>query len=137
MNEKIKILQIIHLGLCAGLVVAYIAIGNLLNFENISIPKLDAISAPFLAIPLGSFLLSNFMFKQQLQKVDSAMKMEEKLPIYQTAFIMRMAILEGAAFVILILKKELIVFGLLLIAYMIFLRPTMERIENDFNSIKY
>lgn len=44
---------------------------------------------------------------------------------------MRWAILEGAAFLILFLKPDFVLFGLLIIIYLIFLRPTEERVNND------
>jgi hypothetical protein len=61
------------------------------------------------------------------------LKLEDKLPVYQTASIIRWAILEGVAFIILILKPDFLIFGILVIIYLIFLRPTEEKITNDFS----
>ncbi len=41
------------------------------------------------------------------------------MAIYQTAAIVRWAILEGAAFIILILKEDFILFGILIVLYLI------------------
>lgn len=136
MIQKIKTLQIIHLALCIGLIVAYIAIGDILNPETLKIPKIDSNSVVYFVIPIAAVILSNFLFKQQLVKVEKSLQIQEKVPLYQSAFITRMAVLEAAAFMILILKKELIILGILLIAYMIFLRPSIVRMENDFENIK-
>ena len=74
------------------------------------------------------------MFKSQLKQVESQANLEEKLPVYQTASIIRWAILEGAAFLILFIKPDLLIFGILLILYLVYLRPTEEKIINDFQS---
>ena len=50
---------------------------------------------------------------------------------YQTASIVRWAILEGGAFLILFLKPELAIFGLLLILYLFLVKPTKEKIEAE------
>lgn len=71
------------------------------------------------------------MFKLQLKQTDPELKPEENLPIYQTASIMRWAILEGAAFIILFLKPDFLLAGILLIVYLISLRPTEERVISD------
>lgn len=130
MSEKIKTLQIIHLGICAGTIVAYYILGDL-SIEKLQIPTIDSSSIIYVAIPVVAFVLSTFLFKSQLKQINPKLKLEEKFPIYQTASIMRWAVLEGAAFLILILKPDFILFGILILIYLIFLRPTAERIDND------
>ena len=133
MNEKIKTLQIIHFALCAGLIVAYFVIGEISVEKLKKIPTIDSSSIVFAIIPLLAFILSSFLFKSQLKQVDPKLKLEDKLPVYQTASIMRWAILEVAAFILLILKPDFLIFGILIIIYLIFLRPTEEKIINDFS----
>ncbi len=130
MSEKIKTLQIIHLAICAGTIVAYYIIGDL-SIEKLRIPVIDSSSAVYILIPVLAFVLSSFLFKSQLKQINPKLKLEEKFPIYQTASILRWAVLEGAAFLILILKPDYILFGILILIYLIFLRPTAERIDND------
>jgi len=133
MTEKIKALQIIHLGICAGTIIAYFIVGDL-SLETLQIPFIDSASVVYLAIPVLAFVLSSILFKAQLKQIDPKLKLENKLPIYQTASIMRWAVLEGAAFIILFLKPDFILFGILLILYLLFLRPTEERINNDLSN---
>ena len=133
MNEKIKTLQIIHFALCAGLIVAYFVIGEISVEKLKKIPTIDSSSIVFAIIPLLAFILSSLLFKSQLKQVDPKLKLEDKLPVYQTASIMRWAILEVAAFILLILKPDFLIFGILIIIYLIFLRPTEEKIINDFS----
>ncbi|MTH16505.1 MFS transporter [Flavobacterium sp. LC2016-01] len=130
MSEKIKTLQIIHLAICAGTIIAYYIIGDL-SIEKLRIPSIDTSSAVYILIPVLAFVLSSFLFKSQLKQINPKLKLEEKFPIYQTASILRWAVLEGAAFLILILKPDFILFGILILIYLIFLRPTAERIDND------
>lgn len=130
MTEKIKTLQIIHLAICAGTIVAYYILGDL-SIEKLRIPVIDSSSIIYVLIPFLAFALSSFLFKSQLKQIDPKLKLEDKFPIYQTASIMRWAVLEGAAFLILILKPDYILFGILILIYLIFLRPTAERIDND------
>ena len=133
MQEKIKTLKIIHLALCAGLIMAYIILGQITSLEALKLPEIDNASLVYLLIPFAAFSVSNVLFKLQLKKVNPKVSIEENLPVYQTACIMRWAILEGAAFMLLILKKEFIVFGILLIVYLLLLHPTGDKIKKDLN----
>ncbi|SCY96648.1 hypothetical protein SAMN02927916_4406 [Flavobacterium anhuiense] len=133
MNEKIKTLQIIHLGICAGTIIAYFIVGDI-SLETLNIPAIDSNSILYLVIPVLAFVLSSILFKAQLKQIDPKLKLEDKLPVYQAASIMRWAVLEGAAFLILFIKPEFILFGILLIVYLLYLRPTEERITNDLSN---
>ena len=114
MTEKLKILKIIHLAICAGMILAYIFAGQF-TIEQLKGQQIDSDDLVYLAIPFAAFFLSNFMFKSQLKQVDSRSTLEEKLPIYQTASIIRWAILEVGAFLILFMKPDLLIFGIILI----------------------
>ncbi|MFD1604273.1 MFS transporter [Flavobacterium artemisiae] len=130
MTEKIKTLQIIHLAICAGTILVYFFVGEI-SIKTLKIPKIDSSSIIYALIPVFAFVLSTFLFKSQLKQIDPKLKLEDKLPIYQAASIMRWAVLEGAAFILLFLKPDFILFGILIIIYLIFLRPTEDRITND------
>lgn len=130
MTEKLKTTKIIHLAICAGVVLAYIVMGD---FSSIlSIPQLDNSSIIYLIIPASAVFMSSFYYKAQIKNVDEKLTLEERIPNYQTATIIRTAFLEGAAFVILFLTPQLIILGVLIILYMIYLRPTEEQFKRDF-----
>jgi len=133
MTEKIRTLQIIHFGICAGTIIVYFIVGDI-SLETLNIPAIDSNSILYLLIPVLAFVSSSILFKAQLKQIDPKLKLEDKLPVYQTASIMRWAVLEGAAFLILFIKPEFILFGILLIAYLLYLRPTEERITNDLSN---
>jgi hypothetical protein len=133
MQEKLKTLKIIHLAICAGTILAYIVLGQITSLDALKLPTIDNDSIVYLLIPFAAFSVSNLLFKMQLKKVNPKASVEENLPVYQTASIIRWAILEGAALVLLILKKEFILFGILLIVYLITIHPTDDRIKRDLN----
>ena len=134
MKEKIKALQTIHLAICGGVIIAYATIGKF-SMDVLKIEAIDSSEIVYVLIPVMAFVLSNFLFKMQLKQVNPKQELFEKLPVYQTASIIRWAILEGAAFVLLFLKPDLMVLGLLVIGYLVFLRPTEDRITVDFEKI--
>ena len=132
MTEKIKSFKTIHIAICAGVIFAYIFAGEI-SLKKLKIPKIDKDSIVFLAIPIIAFFVSNFLFKLILKKVDKKLKIEENFAVYKTASIIRWAILEGAAFIILFLKPEIMIFGVLLIVFLLFLHPTEDKIKEDLN----
>lgn len=134
MNEKIKVLQIIHLGICAGTIVAYLFVGDF-SIEILNVPSIDSSDLIYFAIPILALFLSNFLFKSQLKQADTKLKPEDNLPIYQTASIIRWSVLEAAALLILFLKQELLVLGILMIIYLVSLRPTEDKIVSEFSKI--
>lgn len=130
MNEKIKVLQIIHLAICAGTVMAYLFIAQL-SLDNLKIETTDSSDLIYFAIPILAFFLSNFLFKSQLKQADPKLNPEDNLPIYQTASILRWAILEASALLILFLKQDLLLLGILIIVYLVFLRPTEDKMVSE------
>jgi hypothetical protein len=134
MNEKIKVLQIIHLGICAGTIVAYLFVGDF-SVEILNVPSIDSSDLIYFAIPILALFLSNFLFKSQLKQVDPKLKPEDNLPIYQTASIIRWSVLEAAVLLILFLKPELLVLGILMIIYLVSLRPTEDKIVSEFSKV--
>lgn len=133
MKEKIKTLQIIHLAICAGVIIVYLLLGRF-SIDKLKIDAIDSSEIIYAAIPVLAFVLSNFLFKSQLKQIDPKAGLNDKLPVYQTASIIRWAILEGAAFMLLFLKPDFMILGILIIAYLVFLRPTEDRITSDFES---
>lgn len=130
MKDKIRTLKFIHLGICGGTLLIYVVLGNI-SLETLNFPSINSSSNYFLAIPLIAFVLGNFLFRSQLKKVDRNKSLEENLGIYQTASLIRLAILEGAAFLILLMAPEYLLFGIFVIIYMIYLMPSEARMKAD------
>ena len=131
MKEKLKTIKIIHLAICAGVIFVYYMLGDINSFQDIKIPNIDASSVAYVFIPVIAFILSNFLFKSQLKNIDPKLTFEDKFGTYQTASLMRWAVLEGAAFIILFYNKDFLIFGIPIISYLIFLRPTEDGIKRD------
>ena len=130
MNEKIKPLQIIHLGICAGTILVYCII----TYFSGGFPVLSTISPDsiiYILIPVVSVFLSHFMYKTLLKKIEPEMTEEEQFSSYQSANIIRWGILEAGALAILFLRPDIIIFGLILILFMIIARPTAEKMSID------
>ncbi|MEP0212789.1 MAG: MFS transporter [Cellulophaga sp.] len=136
MDQKIKTLKIIHLAITFGVVLIYFTLGDITALKSFKVPALDAYSVVFLALPLIAVFTSNFVFKNTLKQAKDIKELKDKFGVYQTASIIRWAILEGAAFIILFLKPDFMLFGLLIILYMVFLSPTLDKIKNDFESVR-
>ena len=130
MQQKFKILQLIHLALISGVSIAYMVFGNLKNVMDL---KIDTTSLPYAFIPLVAYYLSNFIFKIVLKGIKREATTDEKLTIYQSASIVRWAILEASCFVILFLKPDFILLGFILLIYMYLIRPTKNTIAQTLN----
>ena len=136
MSQKIRSLQIIHLAICGGVIITYFMIGKI-SIEGLKkITQINSSEFIYLTIPIAAYILGNFIYKSQLKQADPKAKPEDQLGIYQTASIIRWAILEAVAFFILFSKPEYIALGILVIAYLLFLRPTEEGLLNDLKSIQ-
>lgn len=129
MKAQLKTLQIIHIVLVVGLLLAYFIVGDLASLEFLKIPEFDATCIIYLFVPLSAIVGGSLIYKQLLRNAPKKLELEEKLAIYQKASLIRWAILEGAAFVILFLKKDFILIGLFLILYMFFFKTFYRRHE--------
>ena len=128
MERTLKTIRIIHIALCTGLIAGYVILGGSLIEGDLQLPEINESNAIFLAFPIFGFVMSNVMFRVQLKAIKPELSIEEKMPILQTACIIRWALIEGACFAILIIQPEFIVFGIILIGYLAFLHPTKNRV---------
>ncbi|AUC75777.1 MULTISPECIES: MFS transporter [unclassified Olleya] len=131
MQDQLKVFKIIHLALVVGLIVAYFFLGNISALSQLKLPTLDNASMIYIILPVAAFLISNLMFRLLVSKIDNTLSLKEKIVPYQSASIVRYAIIEGTAFFILIIKPDFIIFGILLIVYLALLMPTEQRIKRD------
>lgn len=131
MKEKIKTLQIIHLSITLGTAAAYFFFLGKGAFSSIKIPTIDSNSILYVLFPIIAIVLSNFMFKNVLSKIDSNLSIEIKLGIYQRASIIRWSILEVLALVLLFLKPDFFIFGIVIIVYLLAIRPTEDKVNSE------
>ncbi len=136
-NTFVKTISIIHLALIAGQII--FAAAAFMTTKNHATSKSDEVFiyvAPILA--LSGFAISNISFKTLVNKIDSQSPLKTKLTAYQSALIVRFALLEGPslfAIVSFMLTGNLIFLGVsgAIIAYFIYLRPTKQKTEDDLN----
>jgi len=135
----VKLNQIIHLALLAGqlmfVVLVYAATppkgGIIFTFKNDDIFTYIA-----LLLAVGGFFLGNFMFKQELNNAANKNTLREKLLVYQTGLIKKLALMEGASMFSIVAFMQtgnlffLTIAGLIIL-YFITLRPTKDKVQTD------
>ena len=130
MKEKLKTISIIHLSLCGGLICAYYFFGKD-YFDKASFNNVKGIDYLYLFLPLIAYYLSQFLYQFFLKNISSSQSVDKNFMVYQTASIIRWAIIEGITFVILFISPQFIYLGVLLILYLVIIRPS----ESHFNSV--
>jgi len=136
MKEKIKIIQMIHLVLTLGVALAYFSLAEIASINELFIlPEINNSTIYIGAIPIVAYIFSNIIFKTLISRIDKKLKIEANLGAYQTASLIRWAILEGAAFLIIINNPDFILFGVVLIIYLALLRPTEIGVTKDLKNL--
>ena len=133
MQTPIKTLQIIHLALVAGVTMVYLVIGQIYTLDFLKLPELNNTVLVFMFGAILAVLLSNLAYNHVLKQESSPATFQKQFSVYQTATIIRLAILEGTAFLILFLQQDVLILGLLLIIYMLWLRPSETRMKHYLN----
>jgi hypothetical protein len=136
MKEKLKIIKTMHLFLVAGLAIAYFLIGDLESMNFLEYKEIDASNFIYIVVPIIAIILGNYLYKDLLKNVDKRLKLAEKIGTYQTASLIRWAIIEGAAFFILLHNTEFVLIGMFLILYLLFLKPSEQKMKLDFEKFE-
>ena len=132
-----KVLPIIHLALLIGQVLFCLVVYSITPQKGFSF---DGSANPFvyvsLALTLGGFAAGNILFKKQLQSITSESTLSQKIASYQTACIIRAALLEAPSLfsiVAYMLSGNLLFLAVscVIILYFLFIRPTKDKIVND------
>ena len=121
MKEKFRTFIIIYAVLLSGIVMAAI-FTEAFDWETIF--HISEEQLPWLFIPVGAITLSEFLFRKTMKQIDRKKTDENtRLGIYQTASIIRWAILEGAALVCILLPGIPAINILLIIAFYLLVCP--------------
>jgi protein-S-isoprenylcysteine O-methyltransferase Ste14 len=130
--------KIIHLAFLGGQVMfaglIFIKNGSTIILTDTSDPLL--IVAPAMAI--GCFIASMFLYKQRVAAAADGTSLLSKLTLYQTAFIIRCALLEGASLFnvgcyLLTGNFLFLLIAIVIILYFITLRPTIDKATEELN----
>jgi hypothetical protein len=136
MKEKFKIIKTMRLFLVSGVTITYFLIGDLESMNFLEYKEIDSSNFIYIVVPIIAIILGNYLYKDQLKNVDKRLKLEEKIGTYQTASLIRWATIEGAAFFVLFYNTEFVLIGMLLILYMLFLKPSEQKMKLDFQKFE-
>lgn len=131
-----KTIILIHTALAIGLIAfaAFVYVKNGNFIAEINSDNVFTFIVPLIAI--SGYFASIYLFRVQTSKINSRQNLIEKLTAYQKAHIVRLALIEGPAFLSFIAyhlsgSALFLVIGLCLIAYFITLRPTITKINEQ------
>lgn len=130
MQQRIVTVKIIHIALIAFVIIACFVLGDLKYITN---AKLDASNFAFLLIPVVAYFFGNYMFQNVFKGINEMQSTEDKMLIYIRASIVRWAILEVVCFFILIIKPELLIINVVVLLFMMYLRPSKDHIKQTLN----
>ncbi len=128
MKQQFKTLQIIHLAICAGPIVFFFIATDLKKFELL--PNITNDNLLIAIIPLIAFILGNYIFRTRIAKINLYDASLMKFQKFQEISIIRWALFEGSAFVVLVLAPELSSLALFVVLYLIFTRPSAQNISD-------
>jgi hypothetical protein len=134
----VKALPIIHLGLLMGQVLFAIVVYYITPQKGFSLNENDPFVFVAIALAAGGFIGGNLIFKQTLAKIPPDATLSQKIAAYQTAFIIRAALMEGPSLfsiAVYMLGGNLFFLAVtaLIVLYFITFRPTKEKITADLN----
>ncbi len=134
----LKTLTIIHYALVAGpLLIGVIFYLNTELNTNDTVDDIFIYIFPLIAL-VGVFS-GNFIFKKLLSNIKKSESLQHKLTGYQTASLVKFALLEGPAFLNIVwfsLTGNLLylTIGMVLVLFLFMQRPTKIKVENDLES---
>jgi hypothetical protein len=131
----LKIMSFLHLGIAATPIILGILFytqsqGAQMNFDTSG----DMLMAIVPVVAIGSIFLGDFVFKKMLNGLSKDSSLRDKLAKFQTASMIKYALLEGAAlFAIVIFSNtqnlSYLIIGAFLIFFLLLQRPTKDKIE--------
>ena len=136
MNTKLKTLQIIHLALCTG-VFLFALVTIFLNREIMFFDANPKTTSPFNPIfPIMGLITisaSIFFFRNLIAKIDKTAAADTKINMYQSAFIISSALLEGGALFNIVgffitHNSFFLIFGMANFIFLVLKRPTKDKL---------
>ncbi|PLX09672.1 MAG: hypothetical protein C0596_01235 [Marinilabiliales bacterium] len=135
-KEYLRTIKIIHIAIVVGAIMMAMVMltmhysGDVVNVDGVSNIQFLIID---IVIVISLFFAGNFLFNKSMQKIHLLTELKAKTSAYITAFIIRIALLEGgviSSFILFVITGDLIIIGLgtLVLIYMIILFPSLDRI---------
>ncbi len=129
MEDKFKTIKMIHFAIITGVSLAYVFASEIHSFSDFELPEFNSSNLVYFVLPLLAIFISNFLYRKSLQNLVIEDSIDQKIAVFQKASLIRWAVIEGVAFLLLFLKPDFVVFGVLLIFYLILIRPTNDTIR--------
>ena len=95
MKEKFRVFATIYAFLLGGMILAIVFASDI-DYNNLL--NISENQYLYLAIPFIAIAASEFLYKQQMKEINSKPGEKVRAGVYQTASLMRWAVLEGAVF---------------------------------------
>lgn len=132
----VRNITIIHMALIAGQAIFAFVMFTQSQQTAIKLDKQDEFIFIIPVFALGSFFISNFLFKTLIAKAINVTDLNSKLANYQIAAIVRIVLLESASLFAIVTYNLtgnflFLLIAILLMIYGVFIRPTIENIAND------
>lgn len=118
---KLKTLKTIHITFCSIFILSYIIGGNF-SIENISSLTVDINLFISVGVTIYSIFFGLFLFKINKKKFEKN-KTTSRSDFEFTNHLIRYSFLMGGGLLILILTPNNLIFGLIILIYLIFLTP--------------
>lgn len=133
----VKTTTIIHMALAAGQIL-FAAVTFIIPKNQVKSAGNDMLIYVVPVLAITCFIAGHILFLKLLSNIKRDTTLKAKLTAYQSATIVRLALLQGASLfgiVCFLLTGKLIPIAIsgALIAYFIYLRPTKQKIEDDLN----
>ena len=133
----LRTFSIIHLALVAGVAIFGLMIYMQTTEQELNLDYSGDVMffvVPILAI--AGIIAGNFLYAKHIKKLDSKTTLLEKLNGFQTASIIRYALLEGPALLGIVAflnegNQYFLIISLVLLAWLIAQRPTRDKVERD------
>ena len=139
-GEYLKALKVIHIGLTTGVVIFLIIAGvlQLTGFEH-ELKELEMILLGVTAFAaISGIFAGNMIFRKRLEQLIELKNLNEKLTGYQSALIVKYALIEGPAFftvVAYLLTANVLfpVIAVFLVVVMVLSAPRKDKLITDLN----
>lgn len=138
-NKFVQTLTIIYMALLSGLLF-FIAI-VFFQFDGGMTPTFDTSDTLLLIYPviaIGAIVVSQMIFKKLLVTAQNKPDLKSKLGSYQTASIIKFAMIEGPAFLGIVFSMTtgntaFIAIAIVLVIFLILQKPSRAKVESDLN----
>ena len=126
MKAKFRTFIIIYAALLSGIIMMAV-VTKAIDFETIF--QLSEEELPWLLLPLAAITLSEFLYRNSMKQMATKTDEDGRLAVYQSASIIRWAILEGAAIVCILLPGIPDINILIMLAFYLLVCPRYWRFQ--------